>query len=45
MISELLKGDEVENQRVNGLIGIFYNFGDLAGPVLDGLPIASCEIS
>ena len=41
MIPELLKGDEVENQRVNGLIGTFHNFGDLAGPVLGGLLIAS----
>lgn len=41
MIPELLKESDVNNQRVNGLIGTFHNFGDLAGPMIGGLLIAS----
>ncbi|MDK2125542.1 MFS transporter [Parachitinimonas caeni] len=41
MIPELLAEDESANQRVNGLIGTFHNFGDLAGPLLGGVIIAT----
>lgn len=41
MIPSLLTGGKVDNQRVNGLIGTFHNFGDLAGPVIGGLVVAA----
>lgn len=40
MIPELLANDKINNQRINGLIGTFHNFGDLAGPAIGGLVIA-----
>ncbi|MFC4159167.1 MFS transporter [Chitinimonas lacunae] len=40
MIPELVEDNGVTNQRVNGLIGTFHNFGDLAGPAIGGLVIA-----
>lgn len=44
MIPELLKEGDVNNQRVNGLIGTFHNFGDLLGPLIGGLLIASLGV-
>lgn len=41
MIPSLLVGSKVDNKLVNGLIGSFHNFGDLVGPVIGGLLIAT----
>lgn len=40
MVPTLLANDKVSNQRINGLLGTFHNFGDLVGPAIGGLVIA-----
>lgn len=44
LIPQIAASGSMSNQRINGLIGVFHNGGDLLGPVLGGLIIASAGI-
>lgn len=45
LIPQIAASGSMSNHRINGLIGVFHNGGDLLGPVLGGLIITSAGLA
>lgn len=45
IVPDILKDTSIPNERFNGIVGSFHNFGDLAGPIVAGIIITLVGIN